>query len=124
MPMEIYHRIFESSPDALLVIDPAGRITLVNARAEALFGYERVDMIGQAIEMLIPPRYRTDHVSHRMNYLGAPHSRPMGEGAALFGQRKGGDEFAVDVMLSPLHVEKGLFILCIVRSLSERRPSK
>jgi protein-histidine pros-kinase len=116
--MEIYHRIFESAPDAQLLVDPAGRIALVNAQAESLFGYARSEMIGKAIEMLIPQRYHAGHVGHRKAYLAAAHSRPMGEGQDLFGLRKNGEEFQVDIMLSPLQVEKGLFILCVVRNLS------
>lgn len=116
--MEIYHRIFESAPDAQLVIDPAGRIALVNAQAESLFGYARSEMIGKTVEMLVPPRYHVAHVNHRSAYLAAAHSRPMGEGQDLFGRRKNGEEFPVDIMLSPLQVDKGLFVLCVVRKLS------
>jgi len=116
--MEIYHRIFESSPDALIVVDPAGRIALLNARAETLFGYARGELIGRAIEMLMPPRFRDGHVHHRVDYVAAAHSRPMGEGRELFGLGRDGVEFPVDIMLSPLQVEKGLFILCVVRKLS------
>ncbi len=119
--MEIYHRIFESAPDAQLVIDPAGRIALVNAQAESLFGYPRAEMIGNTVEMLIPQRYHAAHVNHRNAYVAAAHSRPMGEGQDLFGRRKNGEEFPVDIMLSPLQVDKGLFVLCVVRSLSQPR---
>jgi PAS domain S-box-containing protein len=120
--MEIYQRIFESAPDAQLVVDPAGRIALANARAESLFGYARTELIGNPVEMLIPQRYHAAHVNHRNGYLAAAHSRPMGEGQDLFGRRKSGEEFPVDIMLSPLQVDKGLFVLCVVRSLSPSRP--
>ena len=116
--MEIYHRIFESGPDAMIVVDAAGRIALANARAEALFGYARGDLVGQAIEMLMPQRFRSGHVQHRTGYVAAAHSRPMGEGRDLFALRKDGSEFPVDIMLSPLQVQKGLFILCVVRDIS------
>jgi PAS domain S-box-containing protein len=120
-PMEIYHRIFESAPDAQLVVDPAGRIALANAQAESLFGYARTELIGNPVEMLIPQRYHAAHVNHRNGYLAAAHSRPMGEGQDLFGRRKSGEEFPVDIMLSPLQVDKGLFVLCVVRKLSPSR---
>ncbi len=122
--MEIYHRIFESGPDAMIVVDPAGRIALANARAEALFGYARGDLVGQAIELLMPQRFRSGHVRHRTGYLAAAHSRPMGEGRDLFGLRKDGSEFPVDIMLSPLHVQKGLFVLCVVRDISVHKRSE
>lgn len=123
--MEItYQRIFESTPDALLVVDQAGRITLANAQAESLFGYSRSELIGQPVEMLVPPRFAARHVDHRARFMKEAHSRPMGAAASLFAQRKDGDELPVDVMLSPMIVEGCPLTLCVVRDITERKAAE
>ena len=94
--------MLEYAPDATVITDGEGRICLVNAQAERLFGYYREEMIGQPIEMLIPPRYRAKHVGERSGYFGDPHVRPMGVGLELHGLRKNGTEFPVEISLSPI----------------------
>ncbi|MDP2056739.1 MAG: PAS domain-containing protein, partial [Thiobacillus sp.] len=76
--MKVYQHIFEHTPDALLLVDQTGRITLANAQAETLFGYDRSELVGQAVEMLVPPRFAARHVGHRPGFMAESHSRPMG----------------------------------------------
>ena len=120
----IYQRIFEYTPDALLVVDQAGRITLVNARAETLFGYDRSELIGQPIEILVPPRFAARHARHRDGFMAEGHGREMGAAIELFAQQKQGSELPVDIMLSPMIVDGTPLTLCVVRDISERRAAE
>lgn len=113
--------LFESSPDAIAVIESGGRIARVNTRAEMLFGYSRQEMIGQPVEMLMPDRFRDRHVHHRSEYTATPRTRPMGAGLDLYGRRKDGSEFAVDIMLSPMQSAGGGAVIAVVRDATERR---
>lgn len=122
--MKIYQYIFEYTPDALFVVDQAGHITLANAVAENLFGYERDALLGQLIEVLIPPRLATHHISHRSKFMHETRSRAMGTTVTLFALRKLGEEFPVDVMLSPMIIDGQQFTLCVVRDVSERRAAE
>lgn len=117
----IYQRIFEFTPDALLVVDPTGRITLVNAQAESLFGYRREELIGQPVEILVPARYAARHAGHRASFGGEVHSRQMGSAVELFARRGDGSELPVDIMLSPMALGEQRCTLCIVRDISERK---
>ncbi|MFP5409687.1 MAG: diguanylate cyclase [Gammaproteobacteria bacterium] len=117
----IYQRIFEFTPDALLVVDPAGRITLMNAQAESLFGYAREELIGQPVETLVPPRYATRHADHRAGFSGEAHSRQMGSAVELFARRRDGSELPVDIMLSPMALGAQRCTLCVVRDITERK---
>lgn len=116
----IYQRIFEYTPDALLVTDETGCITLVNARTESLFGYDRSELIGQPVEILVPPRF-THHVHHRKRFMGEAHTREMGAAVELFARRKDGSEIPVDIMLSPMIVHGKSLVLCVVRDITERK---
>lgn len=117
----IYQRIFEYTPDALLVVDSTGCISLANAQAETLFGYDRKELIGQPIEMLVPPRFAASHARHRKGFVGEAHSREMGAAVELFAQTRHGVELPVDIMLSPMIVDGHHFTLCVVRDISERK---
>lgn len=119
--MDRFQRIFEFMPDGLLVVDTTGRIVQSNAQADRLFGYEPGEMNGIEVEELIPQRFRERHLSHRSRYISDPGTRPMGAGLELFGVRKDGSEFPVDIMLSPLHSEERTDILCVVRDITDRR---
>lgn len=122
--MEIYQRIFEYTPDALFVADQAGRIILANAQAETLFGYDRSELINQPVEILIPPRFTARHAGHRTRFMNEAHSRPMGAAVELFAQRRDGSEFPVDIMLSPMILDGGHFVLCVVRDITERKAAQ
>lgn len=122
--MKVYQRIFEYTPDALLVVDEAGCITLANVQAETLFGYDRTELIGQPVEMLIPPRLTARHVARRERFMSEAHSREMGGATELFAQRKHGDEFPVDIMLSPMIEDGRHFTLCVVRDITERKAAE
>lgn len=122
--MEIYQRIFESTPEALFVTDQAGRIVLANAQAETLFGYDRSELINQPIEILIPPRFTTHHAAQRARFMSEAHGRPMGTATALFARNRDGSEFPVDIMLSPMILDAGHFTLCVVRDITERKAAQ
>ena len=116
-----YYRMLDAAPDALVIADGEGTIRLVNAQAEALFGYQRKELLGAPIEVLLPEHLRAAHVGHRDRYAVAPKVRAMGSGLELFGRRKDGSEFPLEVSLSPLETEAGLFILSALRDVTERR---
>ena len=122
--MKVYQRIFESTPDALLLIDQAGRITLANAQAESLFGYDRRELIGQPVEMLVPSRVAARHVGHRAEFMAEAHSRQMGAAVELFARRKDGSELPVDIMLSPMLIDGRHFTLCVARDITERKAAE
>jgi len=118
---ELFQQLFEFLPDAVFVSDESGRITLTNAEAVRMFGYGPEELIGQPIEMLVPERFRDVHPKHRGDYSSQPRVRPMGAGLELFGRRKDGSEFPVDIMLSPVQLEGRVFVLAVARDASRRR---
>jgi PAS domain S-box-containing protein len=115
----LFERFFESSPDSIVVTDEHGCITRANAQTEKLFGYKRDELLGRPVEILIPERLRPSHPSNRENYSAHPRIRPMGAGLELFGQRKDGSEFPVDIMLSPIETAEGQLVLAVVRDISD-----
>ena len=118
---EAFARLFEASPDALLVIDSEGRIVGVNQRTASIFGYAREELMGQSLENLVPEKLRNLHRAHRQGYYSHPNTRPMGEGLDLNARRKDGSEFPVDISLSPLQSRGELQVLAAVRDITERR---
>jgi PAS domain S-box-containing protein len=116
-----FRALLESAPDGIVIADRDGRITIVNRQAELLFGYEREELRGCDIEMLLPDGARRRHVEHRQQYVAAPAVRPMGRGLALSGRRKDGTEFPAEISLSPLKTDEGLLITAVVRDVTERR---
>ena len=113
--------LFQFAPDAIVAVDAAGRIVRANAQAESIFGYARQEMIGQPIEMLMPARFQKGHVQHRADYMSEPRLRAMGAGLELYGRRKGGAEFPVDIMLSPIAMQEGRGVIAIVRDITEQK---
>jgi PAS domain S-box-containing protein len=113
--------IFEHSPDAIIGADPQGRIVEVNEQVVKFFGYQRSELIGQPVELLIPERFRNKHPAYRADYQHAARTRPMGIGLELFGLRKDGTEFPVDIMLSPVDTPEGKMVLSVIRDLSEKK---
>jgi PAS domain S-box-containing protein len=117
----IFEKLFEFSPDAIVLADAAGRITKANAQVERVFGYTREELIGQQVELLIPERFRRVHPTHRSEYSARPQPRPMGIGLQLFGRRKDGSEFPVDIMLSPVEISEGRMTVSVVRDITDRK---
>jgi PAS domain S-box-containing protein len=120
----LFERLFQYSPDAVFVADMSGGIVRANGQAERLFGYDRKELIGLQIETLVPERFRSKHPEHRRDYGAQPHIRPMGAGLELYGLRKDGGEFPVDIMLSPVEASGESYVLAVVRDVTRRKKAE
>lgn len=118
---ERFHSLFEFSPDAIVVSDEHGKIAEANGQVEKFFGYSRGELAGQPVEVLVPERFRQGHPAHREEYNSHARTRPMGIGLELYGRRKDGTEFPVDIMLSPVKTGAGRLVLSVIRDLSEKK---
>lgn len=117
----LLRNLVEAAPDAILVVDPSGKILLINKQGEDLFGYSRSELVGKAVEILIPQKYLATHEQNRLEYMADPALRPMGAGRNLVARRKDGREVAVDIMLSPIKDENGTSVIVTTRDATERR---
>jgi PAS domain S-box-containing protein len=118
---ERFHKIIEASPSGMIMINQQGKITLANTLTLTLFGYLREELLGQPIEILVPERFRTNHPQKRNAFFAAPEPRAMGSGRDLFGLRKDGSEFPIEIGLNPVRTESGTFVLASVVDISKRK---
>jgi PAS domain S-box-containing protein len=113
--------LFDQSPDAIVVADASERIVRVNKQEEALFGYAAEELVGQPIDVLMPERFVGLHCRRYGEYFTAPRVRLMGSATELYGRRKDGSEFPVDIMLGPLHAPGGVMVMAVIRDITERK---
>jgi PAS domain S-box-containing protein len=119
-----FRELLESAPDAMVVTDKAGKIIFANSQTEKIFGYERDELLGHEVEMLMPLRFRHHHLEHRNEFASEPRFRAMGEGLELYGLHKDGREFPVEISLSPLETEQGLVFTSAVRDITQRKAAQ
>jgi two-component system, sporulation sensor kinase E len=121
---ELFHLLVESSPNGMLMVDENGTILTVNRQIEQLFGYERAVLIGQSVEMLVPQRMRSQHVGDRVEFSAHSELRAMGKGRDLYGVRKDGQEFPLEIGLNPIRTPNGMRILASVVDISGRKQAE
>src|SRR5258706_4890769 len=119
-----FRGLLESVPDAIVMVNDVGMIVLATSHAENLFGYKRDELLGQSVELLLPDRYREAHLGHRTNYFIEPRPRAMGAGLELYGLRRDGTEFPVEISLSPLETDEGTVAMSAIRDITHRKKAE
>ncbi|MGZ3330551.1 MAG: sensor histidine kinase [Gemmatimonadaceae bacterium] len=119
-----FRGVLETGPDAIVLVDCSGRMVLVNSETEQLFGYSREELLGDFVELLVPKRFHKSHPQHRGKYFHNPQTRPMGIGLELWGKRKDGTEFPVEISLSPLTIEDRQLAMAAIRDVSSRKKTE
>jgi PAS domain S-box-containing protein len=119
-----FRELLEAAPDAIIEVDRQGRILLLNLATEKLFGYAREELLGQAVEILVPDAVRANHGQHRANYWDHPVTRPMGSGLELNGRRKDGSSVPVEISLSPVKSEDGFRVTAVIRDIRDRKQTE
>ena len=114
-------QVLELVSDAMVIINDHGQIALVNARTEQLFGYDRHELLGQPVEILMPDRFRCRHREYLVDYFANPCARAMGSGLELYGLSKEGSEFPVEISLSPMQTEEGVLVTAVIRDVTDQK---
>jgi PAS domain S-box-containing protein len=117
----VYRALIDAAPDGIVIVNQEGRIVLVNSQTERLFGYKRAELFNQPVEILVPERARGKHRFHRASFMSTPLLRPMGAGLELYGLRKDGTEFPVEISLSPIQTDSGLLVSGAIRDITDRK---
>ena len=121
---ERFQLAIESAPNAIILTDKVGQITLINAQAETYFGYRPDELVGKSVEILVAERLRNNHIAYRAGFLEKPQARPMGKGRDLYGLRKNGSEFPVEIGLAPFETSEGILVMATVVDITERKQSE
>jgi PAS domain S-box-containing protein len=119
-----FRELLDAAPDGIIEVDREGRILTLNAVMEKMFGYGREELLGQPVEVLVPESIRMTHTGHRAHYWNNPVTRPMGSGLSLYGRRKDGSTFPVEISLSPVISDDGFCVTAIIRDITERKQSE